>query len=122
MILKHFVDNILKQAWALFCKQLNGFKYCKSQFNICHLFAHTVCSIWPDRTLLGATTLGQSGPGSNGNERVLCISWIFLPSDGLMSYPGHLLGWGCYSSGEMQSVYSTAPVHWTCMVCLRWTN
>ena len=24
---KHFVDNILKQAWALFCTQLNVFKY-----------------------------------------------------------------------------------------------
>ena len=23
-----FIDNILKQAWALFCTQLNGFKYC----------------------------------------------------------------------------------------------
>ena len=26
-----------------------------------------------DRTLSGATTLGQSGPGSNGNEGALCI-------------------------------------------------
>ena len=31
-------------------------------------------SIWPiDRTLSGATTPGQSGPGSNGNEEVFCI-------------------------------------------------
>ena len=31
-------------------------------------------SIWPiDRTLSGATTPGQSGPRSDGNERVLCI-------------------------------------------------
>ena len=31
-------------------------------------------SIWPiDRTLSGATTPGQSGPGSDGNEGVLCI-------------------------------------------------
>ena len=30
---------------------------------------HTVCSIWPiDRTLSGATTLGQNGLESNGNE------------------------------------------------------
>ena len=26
-----------------------------------------------DRTLSGATTPAQSGPGSDGNERVLCI-------------------------------------------------
>ena len=32
-------------------------------------------SIWPtDRTLSGATTLDQSGPGSDGNEGVLRIS------------------------------------------------
>ena len=31
-------------------------------------------SIGPvDRTLSGATTLGQSGPGSDGNEQVLHI-------------------------------------------------
>ena len=51
---------------------------------------HTVCSIWPiDRTLSVATTLGQSGPGSNGNKGVVHISQISkvgtLSSDGLMS-------------------------------------
>ena len=36
---------------------------------------HTVCSVWPiDRTQSGATTPGQSGPGSNGNEEVLHIT------------------------------------------------
>ena len=31
-------------------------------------------SIWPiDRSLLGATTPGQSGPGSDGNKVVLSI-------------------------------------------------
>ena len=30
-----------------------------------------------DRTLLGATTPGQSGPGSDGNEGVLCITQRF---------------------------------------------
>ena len=30
------------------------------------------------------------------------------PSDCLVSYPGHALGWS-YPSAEMQSVYSTAP-------------
>ena len=55
-------------------------------------------SIWPiDRILSGATTLGQSGPWSNGNEEVLhifqssCITEV-LPSDCLMSYLGHSLG------------------------------
>ena len=55
--------------------------------------------IWPiDRTLSGATTLGQSGPGSDDSEMVLYISLSFsitgaLPSDWLMSYPEHLF-WG----------------------------
>ena len=71
-------------------------------------------SIWPiDRTLSGATTPGQSEPGSNGNERVLHIpqsSSIIgtSPSYYLEIYTGHLLG-EFYSSVEMQSVYSTAP-------------
>ena len=43
-------------------------------------------SIWPiDRTPSDVTTLGQSGPGSNGNEGA-------SPSDCLVSYPGHSLG------------------------------
>ena len=54
-------------------------------------------SIWPiDKTLSGATTLGQSGSGSNGKERVLYIPQSSktgaLQSNGLVSYPGHLLG------------------------------
>ena len=41
------------------------------QFSISTQFS----SIWPkDRTLSSATTLGQSGPRSDGNEGVLCIS------------------------------------------------
>ena len=57
-------------------------------------------SIWPiDRILSGATTLGQSGPGSDGTEEVLHIpqsSGITRtsPSDCLMLYPGHPLEWG----------------------------
>ena len=64
-------------------------------------------------TLSVATTLDQSGPGSNGNERVLHISQISKvtasPSDGLMPYPGHSLKEEAYTSAEMQSEYSTAP-------------
>ena len=45
----------------------------------------------------GATTLGQSGPGSNNNEGALHISQSSSitgasPSDRLVSYPVHLLG------------------------------
>ena len=77
-------------------------------------------SIQPiDRTLSGATTPGQSGPGSDGNEGVLCIPQSSsiagtLPSDCLVSYPGHSLGGegGSYSSAEKRSVYSTAPADW----------
>ena len=91
-------------------------------FRISHLF-HSVSmsniSIWPiDRTLSGATTPNLSGPGSNGNEGVLCIpqnSIITGPSTSncLMSYPGHSLGGEFYPSAEMQLVYSTAQVNWT---------
>ena len=73
-------------------------------------------SIWPiDKTLSGATTLGYSGPGSNGNEEVLHIPQSSKtgasPSEGLILYPGYSLE-ESYPSAEMQSVYSTAPVDW----------
>ena len=50
-----------------------------------------------DRTLSGATTLGQSGPGTDGNEEVLCIPQSSSitrasPLHCLMSYPGTLVG------------------------------
>ena len=54
-------------------------------------------SIWPiERTRLGAITLGQSGPGSNGTEGVLQISQsskigVSQP-DCFVSYLGHSLG------------------------------
>ena len=64
-------------------------------------------------TLLGATTPGQGGPGSDGNEGVLRISQSSSitgtsPSDCLVSHPGHSLG-ESYPSAEVQSVYSEAP-------------
>ena len=91
----HFIDNILKWACALFCtvKWFQVLLY--NSHNLTSvIFLHTVCSIWSiDRTLSSATTPGQSGPGSNGNEGVLHIPQISKaeapPSDGLMSYPGH---------------------------------
>ena len=64
-----------------------------------------------DRTLSGATTPGQSGPGNYGNKglhRILQGSSITgaSPSDCLVSYPGHSLA-KFDPSEEMQSVYST---------------
>ena len=64
-------------------------------------------SIWPiDRTLSGATTLVQIGPGSDRNEGVPGFpqsSGITeaSPSDCLESYAGHSLG-ESYLSAEMQ--------------------
>ena len=44
-------------------------------------------------TLSGTIILGQSGPGSNGNEKVLHIFQSLrtedLSLDSLVSYPGH---------------------------------
>ena len=51
-------------------------------------------SIWPiDKTLSDAIILGQNGPGSDGNEEVLCIPQITgaSPSDCFVSY-GTLVG------------------------------
>ena len=66
--------------------------------------------------LSGATTPGQSGPGSDANTGVLRIPQRSSiagtsPSDCLVSYPGHSLG-GSYPSAEVQPGYSTAPADW----------
>ena len=66
-----------------------------------------------DRILSGATTPGQSGPGSDGNELILYVPQSSSitgtsPSDCLVSYLEHSLG-ESYSSAEKQSVNSTAP-------------
>ena len=60
--------------------------------------------------------LGQSGPGSNGNEGVLRILQSpsitgTSPSDCLVSYQD-THGRGVYPSAEVQSVYPTAPADW----------
>ena len=74
-------------------------------------------SIWlKDRTLSGATTPGQSGPGSDGNKGVLCIPQSSCitrasPSDCFVSLSGHSLG-KSYPSAKMQSVYSAVPADW----------
>ena len=52
---------------------------------------------------IGDTTPGQSGPGGNGNEGVLCIPQSSSitgtsPSDYLVSYPRHSLSGGVLPS------------------------
>ena len=72
--------------------------------------------IWSiDRTLSGTTSQSQSGPGSNGNEGVLCISQSShitgaLPLDCLVSYSEH--SFVLPPSAEKQLVYSTASANW----------
>ena len=80
-------------------------------------------SIWPIyqvlplQTLSGATTPEQNGSGSNGYERIVCISQSssiteVSISDCLVSYQGHLLGGGSYPSVETQSVYFMVSADW----------
>ena len=81
-------------------------------------------SIWPiDWTLSAAITQGQSGPGSNGNERAISHppklqDWSL--SIRLFSAISRTLvrRWWSYPSAEMQSVYSTAPADWSGAICL----
>ena len=67
-------------------------------------------SIQPNDRALSSTTIpSQSGPGSNGNEEMLCIPQSSSitetsSSDCLVSYPGNSLG--------RALVYSTAPAKW----------
>ena len=67
--------------------------------------------------LSGATTPSQRGPGSNGNEGVLCIpqspSITGTSQSDLVSYRD--THWGCvsYPSADVQSVYSPALSDWT---------
>ena len=64
--------------------------------------------------LSGATILGQSGRGSNGNNGLLRIPQSSSitetsPSDCLVSYPRHSLRGG---PTPLQLVYSTASADW----------
>ena len=69
-----------------------------------------------DRTLSGASTPGQSWPGSKSNKGVLRIPQNSnisgaSPLNCFVSYPGHSLG-KSYLSADIQSVYSTALADW----------
>ena len=89
-----------------------------TDFVYTHLHVKTIpCQTIQYSVNTGATTPGQSEPGRNGNEGVLCIRQSpsitgTSPSDCLVSYPGHSLVVGSYPSAEVQSVYSTAPTIW----------
>ena len=85
-------NNSVKHKYAVLMSKLAYFNW------VCLNTQFT--SFWPiDRTLSGATTPGQSGLGSGGNEGVLhipqspCITGTPL-SDCSVSYPGNSLGWG----------------------------
>ena len=60
-----------------------------------------------------ATTPGQSGPGSNGNEEVFRTPLnSSITRDSPSGYQDTRWEQRSYSSAEMQSVYSTAPADW----------
>ena len=71
-----------------------------------------------DRVLSGATTLGQSWPGSNDNEGVLRIPqkpqhyWNLTIRLFSVIYRTLIGGGRSYPVAEVQSVYSTAPADW----------
>ena len=76
------------------------------QFSLAYKNSTLFSSIWPiDMALSDTTTPDQSGPGSDGNEEVPCFPQSSnitgtLPSDCLVSYPGHSFG-KSYPSVEM---------------------
>ena len=82
-------------------------------------------SIWPiDRTLSGATTPGQSRPGSDGNEGVLHIPESSSitgtsASDCLVSYPGHSLGRGQSYPLRREAVSVLYSPSWMGRVCVQ---
>ena len=67
-------------------------------------------------SLSGATSPGQNGPGSHGNEEVLCIPQKLQHYRSLKLFNviiKTLIGeGGSYPSAEMQLVYSTPPANW----------
>ena len=79
------------------------------------MFAHSLNVKQFYLTLLGATTLSQSGHESDGNKCVLRIPQsssitVASPSDCLVRPEFSLMG--SYTSTGMQSVYSTFPADW----------
>ena len=122
---KHFYFKLFSLVKQFYFKQFSFvFSFCPHTqlnvktvlFQIIQFCISTRCSsILPiDWTLSSTTTPGQSEPGRDSNEEVLCIPQSSSitgnsPSDFFVSYPGHSLG-RSYPSAEMQ--YSTAPANW----------
>ena len=81
MICKHILLIVFLNKSEIFLHTIKWFQVLLfNSFNLIVICLHTVFSIWPiDRTLSGATTPGQSEPGSNGNERVLHILQALKP-------------------------------------------
>ena len=83
------------------------------QFNLAFFFVLSIniSSIWTIYwTLSGATTPGQSWPGSDSNEGVQRITQSSIineasPSDCLVLYPWHPLCWGFYPSRDSLGVF-----------------
>ena len=82
-------------------------------------------SIWPiDRTLSGATTSGQSGPGRDDKELFHIPQSSSITgasqSDCLVLYPGHLLGGGEVGLTPLQQCnrYILHPFDWSSLFYL----
>ena len=98
-ILLCITNNSIQQICLHTVKWSNSFISNHSIYHKSFIYTQFKCqsSIWPiDRTLSGATTPGQSGLRSNGNEGIPQIPQISKAGasllDGLMSYLGHSLG------------------------------
>ena len=106
---KYFSFEEFRLTWVQF--QCQKQFHCK-QFNLAVQVRSLNANI--DRTLSGATTPGQSGPGSDGNEGVLRIRQSSSingtsPSDCLVSYPEHsLLGGVTRNRKTVGKFYSTS--------------
>ena len=98
-----FNNSNFIQHYSFICTQLNGSKYCfviiclhsVKWFHEQKMIKYSCLTL---RNLTGSTTPGQSGPRSNSNEGGLHIPQSSMTgaslSDGLVSYPGLLLGRG----------------------------
>ena len=112
-VLLYITNNSIKYQ-SFVSTQLNDqtVQFLTIQFSISHLFALSlnVKQFYLTQIgLSGPTTPGQSAPGSNSNEEVLCIPQSSIitrpsPSYSLVSYPGLSLGMvGSYSFAGLQS-------------------
>ena len=125
--LSHF-DKSFKQLSLIYVSPLHLQLNVKTvlfqtiQLNISTQFS----SIWPmDSTLLAATTLGQNGPGSHGNEGILHIPQSSSiteasPLNCLVSYPGHSLGGVLTLCRDAVSVFCSPSWlgQWTVYACV----